>query len=110
MRDQAEILKDDADTAAESGQAVARHRAQILAEQAHDAAARPLREIEHPKQRGLARARCAGQEIKTARPKVEADIAQLLAAGTVTTTDLVEHAHPAADDRDSAAPENSRVV
>src|SRR3546814_4032250 len=96
---QAEILKDDADTAAESGQAVARHRAQILAEQAHDAAARPLREIEHPKQRGLARARCAGQEIKAARLKVEADVAQHLAVGTVAQPDIVELDHRAAGAR-----------
>ena len=46
MRDQPEILEDHADPAAEAGQPRARHGDDILAEQADQAAARPLREVE----------------------------------------------------------------
>ena len=46
MRDQPEILEDDADPAAEAGQARARHGDDVLAEQADQAAARPQGEIE----------------------------------------------------------------
>src|SRR3546814_16544589 len=94
MWDQAEILKNDADATAKTGQAVARHRPQILAEQPHDAPARPLREIEHPQQRGLARARRAGEEIKAPRLEVEADVAQHFAIGTIAQPDIFEFNHP----------------
>ena len=57
MRDQAEILEDDADPPAEAGQALARHGDDVLAEQADQAAARPLGEVEQFQQRGLARRR-----------------------------------------------------
>src|SRR3546814_12261153 len=95
MWDQAEILKNDADATAKTGQAVARHRPQILAEQPHDAPARPLREIEHPQQRGLARARRAGEAINAPRLQVDADDAQHFAFGTLAQPTLVQIEHPA---------------
>ena len=75
MRDQPEILEDDADPPAEAGQALARHGDDVLAEQADQPAARPLREIEQLEQRGLARARRAGEEIEAALAQRESEIA-----------------------------------
>src|SRR3546814_114606 len=69
---------------------------QILAEQADDATARPLREIEHLEQRRLARTRGAGEEIEAARLKVEADVREYLGIGTIAQPNAVEFDHRAA--------------
>ena len=72
MRDQPEILEDDADPPPEAGQAAARHGDDVLAEQPDQAAARPQREIEQFEQRGLAGARRAGEEVEAALAQREA--------------------------------------
>jgi hypothetical protein len=46
MRDQPEILEDDADPPAEAGQPPARHGDDVLAEDPDQAPARPQREVE----------------------------------------------------------------
>lgn len=90
MRDQPEILEDDADTAAKSGQARARHRHRILAEQADDAAAGALRKVEKLQQRRLAGAACPGQEIEGAAGQREADVGQRFLPGAVPQPNIFE--------------------
>ena len=97
MRDQPEILEDDADPPAEAGQAAARHGDDVLAEQADQAAARAQREIEQLQQRGLAGARRAGEEIEAALAQRESEIGQGLGAGAVAQPDIFE-----LDDRSAA--------
>src|SRR5690606_11344166 len=58
--------------------------------QPDEAAARPLGEVEQPEQRGLSRARRAGQEIEGAGIEHEADVRQRLRAGSVAQTDILE--------------------
>src|SRR3546814_15478909 len=65
-------------------------RYRVLASQPVDAPARPLREIEQPKQRGLARAARAGEEIERAGLEREADVGQRLRAGAVAQPHIFE--------------------
>jgi hypothetical protein len=90
VRDQPEILEDDADAAAEAGQALTRQRHHILPEQADDAAARPLGKVEELQERGLSRARCAGQEIEAAAMQGEADVRQRFTVQTIAQADIFE--------------------
>ena len=90
MADEAEILEHHADAAAEGGQQVARGVGQFLAEQADPAARRALREVEQFEQRGLARARRAGEEIELPRAKPEVEIAQHFAARAVAQANAVK--------------------
>ena len=88
MRDQAEILEDDADPPAEARQPVARHGDDILAEQADQAAAGAKREIEELQQRRLAGAGRAGEEVEAAFAQGEGEIGQGLGAGAVAQPDI----------------------
>ena len=90
MADQPEVLEDHADPAAEGGQRLARRVAQFLAEQADPAARRALGEVEQFEQRGLARARRAGEEIEAAAAQPEVEVAQHLGAGAVAQAHPVE--------------------
>src|SRR3546814_19126697 len=62
----------------------------ILPEQADDAPAGPLGEVEQLQQRRLARARRAGQEIETAAGERKADVGQRLAIQTIAQADIFE--------------------
>ena len=88
--DEAEILEDDADPAAEAGQALPRHGDDVLAEQFDQAAARPLGEVEQFEQRGLAGARRAGEEVEAAVAQREAEVRQRLRPRAVAQADIVE--------------------
>ena len=90
MRDQAEILEHHADPPPKTGQPVARQDHRILAEQADDAPARPLREVKEPQQRRLARAARPGQEIELPGSQRETDVTQRLLARAVSQTDILE--------------------
>ena len=72
------------------GSVVARRFAQFLAEQLDAAARRPLGEIEQLEQRGLARARRAGEEIEAAAAQAEVEIAQHFGARAVAQADAIE--------------------
>src|SRR3546814_6492 len=85
-----DVCSSDLDPPPESGQPAPRQRYRVLAEQPDDAAARPLREIEQPKQRGLARAARAGEEIERAGLEREADVGQRLRAGAVAQPHIFE--------------------
>jgi hypothetical protein len=88
--DEAEILEDDSDPAAESRQAPARHGDDVLAEQFDQATARPLGEVEQSQERRLARARGPGEEIESALAQREAEVRQRLRSGPVAKADIVE--------------------
>src|SRR3546814_19569849 len=90
MRHQPEILEHHADAATEAGQALAGQRHHILPEQADDAPAGPLGEVEQLQQRRLARARRAGQEIETAAGERKAYVGQRLAIQTIAQADICE--------------------
>ena len=90
MRDQPEILEDDADPAAKAGQAAARHGDDVLAEQADQPTARPQGEIEQLQQRGLAGAGGAGEEVEAAVAQRESEIGQRFGAGAVAQPDIFE--------------------
>src|SRR3546814_18717101 len=90
MRHQPEILEHHADAATEAGQALAGQRHHILPEQADDAPAGPLGEVEQLQQRRLARARRAGQEIETAAGERKADVGPRLAIQTIAQADISE--------------------
>src|SRR5207244_1370333 len=90
MRDQPEILENDADAAAKAGQAGARHGDDILAEQTDQPPARAQGEIEELEQGGLAGARRAGQKIKAAVAKRKSKIGQGFSAGAIAQPDIFE--------------------
>ena len=71
-------------------QRVARRIGQLLAEQADAAARRALGEVQQLEQRGLARARRAGEEIEAARRQPEVEVAQHFGARAVAQADAVE--------------------
>ena len=73
-----------------AGQARARQRHCILAEQADHPARRALRQIQQLEQRRLARARRAGEEIEAPARQREADVAQRLRAGAIAQPHILE--------------------
>ncbi len=90
MRDEPELLEDDADPPPEAGQAAARHGDDILAEQPDQAAAWPLGEVEELEERRLARTRGAGQEVEAALAQRKAEVRQRLGARAVAQAHIVE--------------------
>ena len=90
MGDEPEILEDDADPPPEAGQALPRHGDDVLAEQFDQAAARPLGEVEELEERGLARARRAGEEVEAAVAQREAEVRQRLRSRAIAQPDIVE--------------------
>jgi hypothetical protein len=88
--DQAEILENHTQTAAEGRQLRARLGDYIASEHADRAARRTLREIEQFQQRGLARPARAGEEIEPTGKQSEGQIAQNLTVRAVAKADIVE--------------------
>ena len=90
VRDQPEVLENDADPPAEGGKQLARGVAELLVEQADAPARRPLGEVEQFQQRRLARARRPGEEIEAAAREPEIEVAQHFGIGAVAQPDAIE--------------------
>ena len=88
--EQAEILENDADPAAQQRHFLGRDRRDILAEHGDQAARRFQRHEQQAQQRSLAGARRAGQELERPRCNVEADITQNLRAHPIAQTDILK--------------------
>ena len=90
LRQQAEILEDDADAPPQQSKCRPRRRADVGAEQDQPAAAGPGCHVENPQQRRLARAAGANQEMERARCQVHRDLVEDLRPRPVAQGDLVE--------------------
>jgi hypothetical protein len=72
--EQAEVLEDDADAAAQLGALGGSDAANVLTQDEHLSACRGHRHEQQAQQRGLAGARRAGQEVERTRPQVKGDV------------------------------------
>ena len=88
--EQAKILEDDADAAAQGRDRVFVERGDIAAEQTDEAARRLQREQDELQQGRLAGARGAGQELERLRLDAKADVLEDLAAHAVAQADVFE--------------------
>ena len=88
--DESEILENDADTAAERGQGLARCLAQLFAEKANSTPCRTLGEVEQLEERRLSSARRTGEEIEARAREAEIEIAKHFGACAVAQADAVE--------------------
>ena len=93
MIQQPEILEHHPDAAAEGRQVAAPGGGQFGAEQGDQAPAGRLGDIDQLQQRGLARARKAGQEGERARLQRETDIAQHFGARAIAHADIFKANH-----------------
>jgi hypothetical protein len=87
---QPEILEDDADPAAQQRQFVARDHGDVAVEHANQSACRFERHEQQAHQRGLARTRRSGQELKRFLRDVKAEIAQDLGSHAIAQPDIFE--------------------
>src|SRR6516165_5250528 len=90
MVDEAEILEDHADLAAQGRELVARRGGDVAAEERDEAAGRPLGEIHQLQQAGLAGAARAGEEMERSRGELDIDVAQHLGARAIPHPDILE--------------------
>ena len=88
MIEQAEILEDDADAAAQQRQFAARDGRNVAVEHADQAARRLQRHEQQAQKRRLAGARGAGQELERLFRNVEGQVPEDFRAHAVTQTDI----------------------
>ena len=91
--EQPEILKDDADAAAQRRAAVLAQRRGVVVEHGDQAARRLERQEQHAQQRGLAGARWPGEELEGVALDAEAEVAQNLRAEPIAQADILESDH-----------------
>ncbi len=88
MVEQAKILEDDADAAAQIGDRILAEARGVAVEQADEAARRLQRQQDETQQGRLAGARRAGEELKRLRPDLETDVLQDFSSHSVSQTDI----------------------
>jgi hypothetical protein len=88
--EQAKILQHDADLLAHVRDLILAEQRDVLAEQVDETARRPNRQEQQPQQRGLARARGAGEKLEGMCRNQESKVAQNLRAEPVPQTDIFE--------------------
>ena len=93
MVEQAELLEDHADAAAERRKALAVELGHVLAEEADRAAAGALGQEEKPEQRGLAGARWAGEKGKLPHIHAEVHILEDFRPVTITQAHILKPYH-----------------
>ncbi len=92
--EQPEILKHDADAAAQRGAAVLGQRRGVLVEHRNQPARRLERQKQHAQQRGFAGAGRPGEELERMGVDAKAEVAQDLRAEPVAQADILESDHP----------------
>lgn len=97
MIEKAELLKDDADASPERRKRLAQGRRRIFAEQGDSSPGRPQPQINQLQERGLARARRAGEKPEFALAETEIEIAEAFFAAVIGETDAFEF-----DDHDAS--------
>ena len=90
MIEQAEILEDDADAAAQIGDRILAEVCRVGIEQRDEAAGRLQRQQDEPQQSRLSGARGAGQELERPRLDLEADILEDLGSHSISQADIFE--------------------
>ena len=93
MVEQPEILKHDADAAAQRGDGILGQGGDVMAELGDQAAGRLQRQEQQPQQRGLAGARGAGEELEGVRLDAKAEVAQDLGPEAIAQSDVLESDH-----------------
>src|SRR5882724_3516959 len=93
MRDQPELLKDDADSPPQLGQLPARGRREVAAEERDETARRTLGEIDKLQKARFAGPARAGEEREGAGAKRQRDVAQHLRPFAVPLADVLESNH-----------------
>ena len=92
MLQQAEILKYDPDSPPQKSQRVAPGQSHVVAKDLERSRCRPLRQIQHRKQRRLPRAAFSGQKMHRPAPKRKIDVLQHLGIVSVPESDI-SHLH-----------------
>ena len=93
MVQQAEILEDHADLAAQRGHLGPAERADILPQDRQKAARRAQAQMHHVQEGGLAGAAGAGQEMKAAGLDRDTDVLQYLGADAIPESDIIKTDH-----------------